>query len=79
MVYYRILNLFIYSMAVLGLRCCGGFSVVAASTGYSSWCCAGVSLPCLLLLWSTDSRCVSLSSCGSWALEDRLDSCSTQA
>ena len=66
-------------MAVLGLCCCGGFSVVGSSSGYSSLWCACFSLWCLLLLWSTDSRCVSFSSCGSWALEDRLDSCGAQA
>ena len=49
-------------------------SLVAASGGYSSLWCVGFSLWCLLLLWSTGSRHVGFSSCGSWALERRLSS-----
>ena len=45
-----------------------GFSLVAASGGYSSLRCACFSLRWLLLLGSTGSRCVGFSSCGSWAL-----------
>ena len=41
--------------------------------------CAGFSLRCLLLLWSTGSRCTGFSSCGSRALEHRLSSCGTWA
>ena len=36
-------------LAVLGLPCCAGFSLVAAS----GVLCVGLSLPWLLLLWST--------------------------
>ena len=42
--------------------------LVAASGGYSLLQCTGFSLQWLLLLWSTGSRRVSFSSCGSWAL-----------
>ena len=56
-----------------------GFSLVAASGGYSSLRCAGFSLRWLLLLRSTGSRCVGFSSRGSRALEHRLSSCSAQA
>ena len=71
-----------------------GLSLVAASRGYSSLWCMGFSLQWLLLLRSTDSRCMGfsscgmwapvvvargLSSCGSWALERRLSSCGTRA
>ena len=41
-----------------------GFSLVAASGGYSLLQCAGVSLHWLLLLWSTGSRCAGFSNCG---------------
>ena len=54
-------------------------SLVAASGGYSSLRCAGFSLQWLLLLWSTGSRRVGFSSCGSWALEHRLSSCEAWA
>ena len=43
------------------------FSLVAASGGYSSLWCAGFSLWWLLLLWSTGSRHVGFSSCGTRA------------
>ena len=49
-----------------------GLSLVAVSGCYSSLLCAGFSLQWLLLLWSTGSRRVGFSSCGSWALEHRL-------
>ena len=60
-------------VAVLGL------SLVAASGGYCSLRCMGFSLWWLLLLWSTGSRRVGFSSCGSRALEHRLSSCGTRA
>ena len=42
-------------------------SLVAASGGYSSLRCAGISLRWLLLLQSTGSRHAGFSSCGTWA------------
>ena len=71
-----------------------GLSLVAASGGYSSLRSAGFSLPWLLLLRSTGSRCVGFSSCSTWAsvvaarrlssrglqaLEHRFSSCGAQA
>ena len=53
-----------------------GFSLVAASRGYSSLPCAGFSLQRRLLLRSMGSRRGGFSSCGTWALERRLSSCS---
>ena len=47
---------FIYFLAVLGLRCCEGFSLVAASQDYSLLPCWGFSLWWLLLFQSTGSR-----------------------
>ena len=44
-----------------------GFSLVAASGGYSSLCCAGFPLRWLLSLRSTGSRPVGFSSCGTQA------------
>ena len=44
-----------------------GLSVVVVSGGYSSLWCAGFSLQWLLLLWSTGSRHMGFSSCGTWA------------
>ena len=60
---------FIYLfLAVLGLCCCTGLlSLVAVSGGYSLAAC--FSLTWLLLLWSSGSRRVSFSSCGSQALD----------
>ena len=55
-------------LAVLGLHCCVGFSLVVASKGYS-WChCGGFSLRGLLL-WTMGPRVLGFSSCGqsSWA------------
>ena len=54
-------------------------SLVAASRGYSSLRCVGVSLRWLLLLRSTGSRRVGFSSCGLPALERRLSSCGARA
>ena len=47
-------------MVVLGLHGCTGFSLVAASGGYSSFQYMGFSLQWLLLFWSTGSRACSL-------------------
>ena len=55
--------LFIYG-CVGSLLLHAGFSLVAASGGYSSLWCAGFSLRWLLLLWSTGWRHVGFGSCG---------------
>ena len=52
-----------------------GLSLVAVSGGYSWLRCAGFLLQWLLLLWSTGSRRIGFSSCGSRDLERRLSSC----
>ena len=63
----------IYFIIYFSFGCVGslllraGFSLVAESRGYSSLRCAGFSLRWLLLLWSTGSRRVGFSSCGTWA------------
>ena len=78
--------LFIYFWLCWVFVAARGLSLLAASGGYSSLRCAGLSLQWLLLLWSTGSRHMGsvvvargLSSCGSWALERRLSSCGSQA
>ena len=70
---------------MLGLLGYRGFSLVAASQGYSPGAVSGLSLRWLLLLPSTGSRVSGSvaaarerSSCGSWALEHRLNSCGAQ-
>ena len=80
----EILTLYIHNfiylpMAVLGLRCCVGFSLVVVNWGCSlaPVVVLGFSLPWLLLLQSTASRCEGFSSCGSLALENELSSCGT--
>ena len=49
---------------MLGLHCCTGFSLVAASGGYSQLRCADPSLRWLLLLRSTVSRASVVAACG---------------
>ena len=72
---------FIYLFLIFG--CVGsslqrtGFSLVAASGGYSALRCAGFAVRWLLLLRSTGSRSVGFRSCGSRAPECRLSSCGT--
>ena len=63
-----------------------GLSLAVVSGGSSSWRYVGFSLQCLLFLQSTGSRhagsevvALRLSSCGSWALERRLNSCGARA
>ena len=67
------LSLFIFGCFYLLFHCCVGFSLVAASRGYSLLLYRSLSLPWLLLLWITGSRRVGFSSSGSWALEHRLN------
>ena len=69
---------------MLGLHCCTGFSLVAASGSYSQLRCADPSVRWLLLLRSTVSRASVVVACGlrgccSQALEHRLSVCGTWA
>ena len=72
--------LFYFLLCWVFVAACGP-SLVAASRGYSSLSCActGFSLWWLLLLQSTGYRRAGFSSCGSQALELRLNSCGTRA
>ena len=58
-------------LAVLGLRCCAGFSPVAESVGFS--------LLWLFLLQNKGLRHSGFSSCSSQALEQRPSSCGAWA
>ena len=66
-VFFFLINLFIYFWLCWVFLAAHGLSLVAASGGYSSLWCAGFSWRWLLLLWSTGSRCADFSSCGTWA------------
>ena len=75
MFFKKYIILFIYLfLAVLGLCCYKGFSLVAASSGYSL-----VAVHGLLLLRNTDCGAHGRSSCGPRALEHRLSSCGAWA
>ena len=54
--FFKLINLFIYG-CVGSSFLCEGFLLVVASGGHSSSRCAGLSLSRPLLLWSTGSRC----------------------
>ena len=73
------INLFIYFWLRWVFVAACRLSLVEASGGYSSLRCMGFSLRWLLLLWSTGFRRAGFSSCGSWALENRLSSCGAWA
>ena len=82
----QFLKHFIYFWLLWVFVAVRGLSLVAASGGSSSMWCAGFSLQWLLLLQSTGSRRVGsvvaargLSSCGSRALEHKLNSCGARA
>ena len=60
---------------MLGLHCYGLFSLVAVSRGYSLVEVHVILSAAASLLQSMGSRARGLSSCGSWALEYRLNSC----
>ena len=76
--FFPLIILLIYLfLAVLGLRCCTGISLLAASGGYSL-------VAMLRLLIAVASLVAEVlgylgfSSCGSWALEHRFSSCDTR-
>ena len=79
---YFSLFIWLHWVFVAALR----LSLVVASRGYSSLQGSGFSLPWLLLLWSTASRCTGLISCYTWAQQlqraalraPRVSSCSVQ-
>ena len=73
---YTHVNFHLFS-AVLGLHC-SAQAFCSCSEWVCTSCCSGFPL-LWLLLWSTGSRCLGFSSCGSWALEHRPRSCVTRA
>ena len=79
-IYFFFKFLFIYLfLAMLGLCCCARAFSSCGERGLLFVWCMGFSLWWLLLLQSMGSRCTGFSSCGSWALEQRLSSCGTWA
>ena len=76
---YLVFMVFFFFGCVESLLLRAGFSLVAASWGYSSLRCSGFSLQWLLLLQSMGSRRAGFSSCGTRALECRLSSCGAWA
>ena len=78
--FFFFINLFyLFIFGYFGSSLLYGRSLVAVSGGYSLMQCAGFSLRWLLLLQSTGSRRSGFSSCGSRALECRLNSCGARA
>ena len=65
-------KLYLFMSAVLGLCCCTDFSLVAVSSGCSSWQCGGLSLQWLLLLWALGYTSFRLRFLGSRAQAQRL-------
>ena len=71
---------------MIGLHCCLGLSLVSASEGYFLFAVRGLLLAMTSLVsehelqsvWAEAVAC-GLGSCGSWALEHRLNSCGAQA
>ena len=67
-------------LAVLGFRCCAGFSVVVArGAPLLSSCGAGASHCGVFSCCGARAPGAWARSCGSWALEHRLNSCGPQA
>ena len=67
---------FIYLfLAVLGLRCCMGFSLVAASRGYSLVTVCGLLIVVAFLVVEHTLSAHGLQCCSSGVLEPRLNSC----
>jgi len=66
-------------VAVLGLHCCRGFSLIVVSRGYSLVVVNGLLVEAASLVRSTGSRFTGFGSCSSWALEHRLSSYGTWA
>ena len=84
---FFLINLFIYFLAVLGLRCCARafsscnkwgllFVVVCRLLIAVASLCSGAQAPGA---WAAVVVACGLSSCGSWALERRLSSCGPRA
>ena len=64
---FKLIYLFIYFWLHWVFVAAHGLSLVVASGDYSLLRCMGFSLRWLQLLWSTGSRRVGFSSCGTWA------------
>ena len=74
-----VVNFMYLLLAVLGVHCCAGFSLVAESGGYTLVALRGFLIAVASLVVEHHSRSRGLSGGGSWALEHRLGSCGAQA
>ena len=72
-------NVLFLFLAVLGLRCCAGFSLVVVIRGYSLLQCTVFSLCGFSCCRAQALELVGFNSCNSQALEHRLNNCGTQA
>ena len=77
--FYLVLINFYLFLAVLGLCCCLGFSLVVASGGYSSSRRPSLSCSVFPCCGARAAGHEDFSSSGSWALEHRLGSCGSWA
>ena len=66
-------------LAVLGLHCCAGFSLVTASGGYSLVVVPGLPVAVASRCRGLALGCADFGSCGCWDLEHRCNSCDAQA
>ena len=71
-----LIYLFTLFLAVLDLSCCAGFSLVAVSRGYSLVAVRGLLIVVASLVPRMGLGHLAFNSCGSRALEHRLNSCS---
>ena len=87
--FLQIILLFLF-LALLGLHCCSGFSLVACGGGgggtYSLVAMCGLLIAVTFLVeqrlwdaWVSVAMVRRLNSCGFWTLEHRLNSCGTWA
>ena len=85
--FLKVIWFFTLFLAVLSLQRCAVFSLVVASRGFSlvAVCRLFIAVASLVAeqrpqgTWASVTVARGLSSCGSWALEHRLNSCGTQA
>ena len=76
---YWVVRLQVYLLLCLQLTCIEYIACIFFNKFFFLPFFLGFSLQWLLLLWSTGSRHVGFSSCGTWALERRLSSCGAWA
>ena len=84
---FLLINLFLFFLAALHLRCCAQAFSSCSNGGATLHCSVGAShcsgLSCCgswaVGMWASVVVARGLSSCGSWAVEHRLSSCGARA